>query len=350
MTGFDCNHHSHRRRNALTGEWVLVSPHRAKRPWQGQSELPQETLRPRYDPQCYLCPGNRRSSGLANPSYSGPYVFTNDFSALSPETPNDENLDPLFSTHAEPGVCRVLCFSADHSLTLAEMTADAIASVVHLWQAQTRELGARADVHHVQIFENKGSAMGCSNPHPHGQIWAQHSVPDAVAKEDRSQTEYLRTQGRVLLGDYLARELEIKVRVVIETEHFATLVPFWAVWPFETLILPKRIMANITEMNDDEVNDFARLLKATTTRYDNLFRTPFPYSSGIHQAPVNGKRHPHWQWHMHFYPPLLRSATVKKFMVGYEMLGEPQRDITPEQAAHILRNLPERHYTLGESK
>ena len=341
---FDTREHTHRRFNALTGEWVLVSPHRAKRPWQGQQEAAEKNPGTAYDSACYLCPGNVRSGGQTNPQYSDPYVFTNDFSALTNKIPNGKIEDGLLLANSERGICKVICFSSNHSLTLPQMTIADITKVVAVWQEQTRELGALDFINHIQIFENKGSAMGCSNSHPHGQIWAQESIPDEAKRECGQQLTHFRKNARPLLLDYLQQELILEERIVTQNQHFATLVPYWATWPFETLIIPKRPMAHITAMTHTEVRGFAEMLQTLTIAYDNLFKTSFPYSAGIHQAPVNGHEYPEWTWHMHFFPPLLRSATVKKFMVGYEMLGEPQRDITPEFSAQLLREHIGKHY------
>jgi len=342
---FNPEDHPHRRLNLLTGEWVLVSPHRAKRPWQGQVEKNVPDERPSYDPKCYLCPGNERAGGKVNPDYSDTFVFDNDFAALIPDAEQGEISEGgLLMAKGERGRCRVICFSPDHSLTLPEMEVSAIRKVVDLWTAQYQELGSLPEINHVQIFENKGQAMGCSNPHPHGQVWAQETLPGEPAKELATQSAYYQKHGSSLLADYLALELKKRERLVVENEHFACLVPFWAVWPFETLIISKRQMGSLLQFTDAERDAFASIIKKLTIRYDNLFNISFPYSAGMHQAPTDGKAHPEWHFHMHFYPPLLRSATVKKFMVGYEMLGDPQRDITAEGSAARLRELPEVHY------
>lgn len=338
---------SHRRFNPLTGEWVLVSPQRTKRPWQGQEEvLASQALAP-HDNGCYLCPGNIRIGGELNPNYQSAFVFPNDFSALSLLSKTNvppTSADPLFQARSEQGICKVICFSPRHDLTLPELSLDEIKQVIVTWQNEYQSLGALDFIRHVQIFENKGATMGCSNPHPHGQIWAQQSVPDIVQKEHDRQRDYWLEHQRILLQDYVTKELAQGDRVVVDNQHFAAVVPFWAVWPFEVMILPKRAQANILALCDEEVGDFAEILKTVTAKYDNLFQTSFPYSAGLHQAPTDGEEHPYWCWHMHFYPPLLRSAQVKKFMVGYEMLAEPQRDISAEQSAKILRDLPAQHY------
>lgn len=339
------NDGSHRRLNVLTGDWVLVSPHRSKRPWQGKVEDNPPDLRPEYDPGCYLCPGNGRANGENNPVYESTYVFTNDFSALQLDIPNDKvNDSDLFVATSEKGTCRVMCFSPRHDLTLAELSTDEIKSVISAWQKEYKELGSHPDINYVQIFENKGEIMGCSNPHPHGQIWAQETIPVEPAKEQRKLSEYFAKNSRTILNDYVKMEIEAGERVVFENGSFVLLVPYWATWPFEVMIISKRSFASILEMTKEEVEDYAEILKVTTVKYDNIFNVSFPYSAGIHQSPTDGKQHREWHFHMHFYPPLLRSASVKKFMVGYEMLGNPQRDITPEKAAEILREKSTIHY------
>lgn len=339
--------HPHRRYNILTGEWVLVSPHRTKRPWQGKKDVKQIASGKAHDPDCYLCPGNTRAGGEKNPEYQSTYSFVNDFSALLPETPEFSGDESLLQARSERGLCKVICFSPDHSLTLPLMDVGSITAVVRLWKSEYQELGALPYIDHVQIFENKGAVMGCSNPHPHGQIWAQESIPQEVMKKQVKQREYWQKHGKSLLLDYLEEELRLQERIVLENAHFVALTPFWAVWPYEVMVVPKRHFQHIGMMNVDEETAFADMLKRLTTRYDNLFQTSFPYSSGIHQAPTDGEEHPEWHFHMSFYPPLLRSAEVKKFMVGYEMFANPQRDITAESAAGMLRSLPEVHYLKG---
>jgi UDPglucose--hexose-1-phosphate uridylyltransferase len=344
-TYFDPTEHPHRRRNLLTGEWVLVSPHRTKRPWQGQVEKTPPEQRPQYDPTCYLCPGNERAGGVSNPQYESTYVFTNDFAALLPDTPNEDvTTSPFFETQAETGTCRVICFSPRHDLTLAEMPVSDVRAVVDLWAAQVEELGSDPQISYVQLFENRGAMMGSSNPHPHGQVWANHRVPTEPAKEELQQRSYFERERSPLLVDYLGAEVEAGVRIVVENESWVALVPYWAVWPFEILLLPRRHVRQLPDLTDAERQDLASILKRLLTRYDNLFETSFPYSMGWHGQPTDGGEYPHWQLHAHFYPPLLRSATVKKFMVGYEMLASPQRDITAEQAADRLRQQSEIHY------
>ncbi|MCB0167552.1 MAG: UDP-glucose--hexose-1-phosphate uridylyltransferase [Anaerolineae bacterium] len=335
--------HSHRRYNPLTGEWIVVAPHRTKRPWQGQIEKPPQDTRPAYDPKCYLCPGNERSGGERNPAYQSTYVFQNDFSSLLADTPAGEvSLHGLLRAKSEQGVCRVICFSPQHNLTLPEMPVSAIRQVVDVWAAQIAELGRT--YRWVQIFENKGAIMGCSNPHPHGQVWGQQSLPNEPKKEDLHQQAYYEKHGAPLLLDYARLELEQQARVIVKNEHWLAVMPYWAMWPFETMLLPQRHVLRLTDLTDPERDALADILKRLLSKYDNLFEASFPYSMGWHGAPTDSEDYSYWQLHAHFYPPLLRSATVKKFMVGYEMLGEPQRDLTPEQAAKRLQDLPDKHY------
>lgn len=340
---------------------MLVSPQRATRPWLGAVEKSAVEQRPEHDPKCYLCAGNTRANGVTNPPYTGVYVFDNDFPALLVADGNAvaevDDTSSLMQAEQETGICRVICFSPRHDLTLAQMPREQIRNVVDTWIGQCAELGAREDISYIQLFENKGEIMGCSNPHPHGQLWATRHVPTEVAKETRGQLAYWTRDGgrgtatsrasssvsgrQPLLLDYLDEERKSGERIIFENEHFVCLVPFWAVWPFETMVLPKRHIQQIVQLSEAERNSLADALKRITSRYDDLFKVSFPYTMGVHQAPYDGEAHDEWQMHLHFYPPLLRSATVKKFMVGYEMLAQPQRDLTPEQAADRIRALQE---------
>jgi UDPglucose--hexose-1-phosphate uridylyltransferase len=332
----------HRRLNALTNEWVLVSPHRTTRPWQGEVAKLPTASEPSYDPTCYLCPGNTRAGGIRNPAYSSTFVFENDFAALKPETAHariDVNNMGLLVAEAEPGLCRVICFSPRHDLTLATMGLEEIELVVRTWLAQFRELGSLEEINHVQIFENRGAMMGASNPHPHCQIWSTFSIPEVSSKELAAQCNYLKSHNRCLLCDYVALEQREQVRVVGENSGFVALVPFWAVWPFEILICARRHFGSMNEFTPEEVRSLSDILQRVTSTYDKVFGVPFPYSMGFHQSPTDGSEHLECHFHAHFYPPLLRSATIRKFMVGFEMLGTPQRDITPESAAERLREL-----------
>ena len=336
--------HPHRRRNPLTGEWVLVSPHRAMRPWQGRVEAPQQhAALPAHDPGCYLCAGNTRVGGEVNPAYTGPYVFDNDHAALRADTPTaPDTPDELFQAQAARGTCRVICFSPDHGRTLPELALPALEGVIDTWADQTAELGQRYAW--VQVFENKGELMGCSQPHPHGQVWACDHLPVQPALEDQHQHAYWQRHHRPMLLDLAEREAAGGERVVVQTAHWLAVVPYWATWPFETLLLPRFDVQRLPQLGRAQRADLAIALKALTTRYDNLFECSFPYSMGWHGAPFDGRDARPWQLHAHVYPPLLRSATVRKFMVGFEMLAEAQRDLTPEQAAERLRAVSEVHY------
>ncbi len=346
MSEFDIKNDTHRRYNPLTGEWILVSPHRGKRPWQGQQEKPQIPEQIAYDEHCYLCPGNKRDGGVRNPEYTEPFVFLNDFSAIIPTTAEGKIDDEMFRVQSEKGICKVICFSPNHTKTVPQLTLNEAVKVVQVWQQQYRELGAKDFINHIQIFENKGAAMGCSNPHPHCQIWAQQSIPEIVKKEDAQQKAYFEQHKTPLLLDYVAKELQKNERIIAENDTFVALVPFWATWPYEVMIVPKTAKQSLADLNELELCDFAAMYQVVTCKYDNLFDISFPYSAGVHQALTNGANQEHWTMHMHFYPPLFRSAMVRKFMVGYEMLAESQRDLTAEQSADILKELATIHYTL----
>ncbi len=333
----------HRRWNPLRKSWVMVSPHRTQRPWQGEVSKTAAEEGQSYDRECYLCPGNKRANGETNPAYEGVFSFVNDYAAVLTTGPEkvDESTSPLLAGEPVQGICKVLCFHPDHSLTLARMTRPDIRRVIDAWAAETSEIAANGWIKHVQVFENRGAMMGASNPHPHCQIWATSHVPDESALETAAQDDYMAEKGTCLLCDYLAAERAAGDRVIVENEHFTAVVPWWAVWPFETMILSRRHLGLFPDLDGEERDGLADILKRLTSRYDNLFDVSFPYTMGFHQAPVNGSEHPGSHFHAHFYPPLLRSATVRKFMVGFEMLGMPQRDITPEDAAARLRALTE---------
>ena len=340
MTIFD---QPHRRQNALTGDWVLVSPRRTMRPWQGEKHYPESGNIPSYDPECYLCPGNNRASGNQNPDYNGPYIFQNDFPSLLHETEFIERETPLFKAQSVSGNCRVLCFSERHDLSLPELELSSIEKVVQFWVEEYKELAEK--YRWVQIFENKGEQMGCSNPHPHGQIWAGDFLPNELFREEQQQREYFDSHGSPLLSEYLDHELRKKQRLVEMNEHWLSVVPWWAIWPFETLIIPKRHVTGLHELSGDEQVALAVLLKNLLSRYDNLFQASFPYSMGWHGASFFSNSKDAWRLHAHIYPPLLRSSTIRKFMVGYEMLAEVQRDISPEQASARLRECSTLHYS-----
>lgn len=345
--------HSHRRFNPMTEEWVLVSPNRNNRPWQGQVEEKVPEQQAPYEPSCYLCPGNKRNTGEINPDYKEVFVFTNDFPALDEEETEEEvfpvqsnagheavsHHNLFFKYKSERGICRVVCFSPKHNVSIPEMSVTEIRKVVDVWIDEYKKLGMLPFINHIQIFENKGAIMGCSNPHPHGQIWAQESIPLEPMKKQLSQKKYWEKNHTTLLGDYLKQELKQQTRIIFENNDFVCLIPFWAVWPFETMLIPKRQVENISLFTEGERDSFAEAYKRMTMLYDLLFKISFPYSAGIHQSPTDKKPYPYWHLHICFYPPLLRSASVRKYLVGYEMFGEPQRDFTPEKSAEILKRL-----------
>ncbi|MFM7643736.1 MAG: UDP-glucose--hexose-1-phosphate uridylyltransferase [Sphingomonadales bacterium] len=342
MIDFKQHNKPHRRYNPLLDEWVLVSPQRNLRPWLGQQEDAAIAQLLTHDPNCYLCPGNQRSAGELNPNYQDCFVFDNDFPALDTNSGPDDLIAPsgnsFFNTQSALGINRVVCYSPRHDLTMADLSDEALINVIRTWKTQFEELAAISFIDYVQIFENKGAMMGCSNPHPHGQIWAQEGLPTLVSRTQAHLQRYFQIHQEPLLEAYLREELELMERVIYQNDHFVVLVPFWAVWPFETLILPKYSIKDLSELNAASINDLATALSKLTKAFDAIFNVSFPYSAGFHQAPCDGKAHPEWTIHMHFYPPLLRSASVKKFQVGYELLAEAQRDMTPEQSAEILRS------------
>jgi UDPglucose--hexose-1-phosphate uridylyltransferase len=332
----------HRRFNPLTREWVLVSPHRAERPWRGQTEPQEQTSIPPYDPNCYLCPGNVRAGGARNPSYSHTFVFGNDFAALKPDTPTahvDVEGRGILVAQTERGICRVVCFSPRHDLTLARLSPMEIRGLIDVWVQEFENLGRRAGINYVQIFENRGLMMGCSNPHPHGQIWATSTMPTEPRKEQEAFAQYQKQRGTCLLCDYIGLEEISRDRFVCGNEHFLAVVPFWAVWPYEILVASRQHVGDMGALDEQGRSGLADILKRVTSRYDGLFQVSCPYSMGFHQQPTDEAKHGEWHFHAHFFPPLLRSASIRKFMVGFELLGSPQRDITPEYAAQKLRDI-----------
>lgn len=342
----DYDRSTHRRYNPFSEEWVLVSPHRAQRPWDGQKEPPDIGKVVDFKADCYLCPTNLRANGKRNPDYQETFVFTNDFASLLPAQGGtaEKSADTLLKIEPESGICRVICYSPSHNLTISRMNQSQVVSIIAAWMKEYGHLGNKAEINHVQIFENRGQIMGCSNPHPHGQIWANSTIPVIPARERSGQKKHLDKTGTCLLCDYLKRELEEKQRLLFQNEFFVALVPFWAVWPFETMIIPRFHQGSITAMQSSQLEALALIMIELGICYDNLFQTSFPYSMGIHQQPTDGRNYPEWHWHIHYLPPLLRSRSVKKHMVGYEMLAMAQRDISPESAARQLQSLPDFHY------
>jgi UDPglucose--hexose-1-phosphate uridylyltransferase len=349
--------HPHRRFNPLLQEWVLVSPHRNDRPWQGHVDAPAADSAPQYDPRCYLCPGNERAHGVRNPPYTSTFTFDNDFPALLPQpaelgsqsselrTENSElTTHELLIARGERGVCRVVCFSPRHDLTLARMSTSELRAVVKMWIDEYLALATIPWVEYALIFENRGAMMGASNPHPHGQIWATETVPNEPAREQDAFARYQSRHGHCLLCEYARLEVKLVERIVCHNDAFLAVVPFWAVWPFETMLISRRHIGSLGEFNESERDALADILRRLLTRYDNLFEAPFPYSMGFHQQPI--RQRGDWHLHAHVYPPLMRSATIRKWIVGFELLGSPQRDLTPELAASRLRDVGEVHYAV----
>ncbi|XP_018332031.1 probable galactose-1-phosphate uridylyltransferase [Agrilus planipennis] len=344
---FNINEHQHIRYNPLKGEWVLVSPHRTLRPWSGQVEPSTGNKIPPFDPTNPLCPGVKRSSGITTPNYTSTYVFTNDFPALLEEgpepTPSD---DPLFQIATAKGTCRVICFHPRSDVYIPTMTLEEVRSIIEEWIRQMKELGPK--FLWVQIFENRGAMMGCSNPHPHCQVWASNFLPNEPSIKDKHLREYYEKYKKPLLQDYAEKEQQKGERVVCENEEWLVVVPYWAIWPFETMVLPKRQIQRFTDTDESQRENLAKILQQLITKYDNVFKCSFPYSMGWHGAPTGPKlneNQPHWTFHGIYYPPLLRSATIKKFMVGYELLAQSQRDLSPESAAAVLRRQSDVYYT-----
>lgn len=331
---------------------MLCSPQRLQRPWQGHEEPAPSRPLAAYEPDCYLCPGNERANGHRNPDYSGTFAFDNDYPALLGAPP------PVAPASGAPswrrwmpaaGACRVVCFSPRHDLSLARMSSPDREAVVATWRTEVAALAQRPEIASVQLFENNGAMMGCSNPHPHCQIWGTDHIPSIPLRLQRSQGRYLGSHGTDLLGDYLTSELDLGVRLVCENDEWVALVPFWAIWPFETMVVPRRRVTSIARLDPNQGLALAALLGELHTRYDNLFHTPFPYSVGWHQAPSDGSPDAAWRLHATYQPPLLRSAHIRKFLVGYELNAEPQRDLTPEAAAEALRSQSRRHYLVDGS-
>jgi UDPglucose--hexose-1-phosphate uridylyltransferase len=344
---FDLASHSRRRYNALNGEWVFESPNRSRRPWQGQLQKPVHMNRSRHDPGCHLCPRNKRADGKRNPAYRQTFVFTNDVTAAVRDSSDERASHPLLRADSERRTCRVVCYSPHHDQSVGQLEAGVFAQVVDVLAEQYADLAADPLINHVHIFEKRGVTMGSSSPHPHGQIWATEYVPAHAAREQECQLEHYRTHGRSLLGDYLYLELEAQERLVCANEHFVAVVPFWSVWPFETLVISRRRVGSLIDLAFAERDSLADIVSRMATRYDNLFQAFLPYSMGFHQSPTDRRAHPESHLHLHFYPPPLRSAAGRNLMLGLEPLAEPDRDFNAEQAAETLRSLDGRHYRLA---
>lgn len=340
---FNANEHQHLRYNPLKDEWILVSPHRALRPWSGQTEIPPQEDTPKFDPTNPLCPGVTRASGKVTPNYKSTYVFENDFPSLLKEGPEPpESDDPLFQIKTAKGTCRVICYHPHTDVYFTNLALQDVVAIIEELAKQTRELGR--DFTWVQIFENRGEMMGCSNPHPHCQIWASTFLPNEPRIRDENLRKYYGKYRKPMLEDYLDKELSKRERIVYENSEWLVVVPYWAVWPFETMVLPKRQFQRFYDADEKQKEALAKTLQVVVAKYDNLFKCKFPYSMGWYGAPTGSyleECQPHWTFHGVYYPPLLRSATVKKFMVGYELLAQAQRDLTPEKAAGLLRSQSE---------